>query len=114
MHIAVRRKLYLIIQDRLQHRHFRFRFDSQPFSRPGMGKSCNRTDGPRRSLLCKLKFCAGVDADLVCFFLISKNFLYFQSTSGDLHISQAVSLIIPGNFVDLCSKLRGIIPYTGI
>ena len=60
----------------------------------------------------------GINADLIHFFLpdlfvrnsfspcIGKGFFYFQASTCDLHVSEAVALVIPGNLENLCPEFR--------
>ena len=57
MRITVRRKLDLIIQDRLQNRKFRLAFYSKSLARIGSAKSCYRADGSRICLCDRCVFC---------------------------------------------------------
>ena len=116
--IAALRKDDLIIQYRLQNRHDRLSFNAQSFSRIGLSQTCNRADGSCLRFFDHLKFRAGINTDLIHFFLpdlffrnsfspcIGKRFFYFQAAACDLHVSQAVTLIIPGDLENFCTEFR--------
>ena len=118
MGIAALRKDDLIIQHRLQNRHDRLPLNTQALSRIGFGKACYRTDGSCLRFFEHLKLRTGINADLIHFFLpdlffrnsfspcIGKRFFYFQAAACDLHVSQAVTLIIPGDLENFCTEFR--------
>ena len=116
--IVALRKDDLIVQHRLQNRHDRLPLNTQALSRIGFGKACYRTDGSCLRFFEHLKLRTGINADLIHFFLpdlfvrnsfspcIGKGFFYFQASTCDLHVSEAVALVIPGNLENLCPEFR--------
>ena len=144
MHITVLRQCDPVSHDRLHYRQHRSTFRSKTLAAKSRHKPRQRTDRPRSRFLLDRIFTAGIHPDLVYFLLphfacaasvlvsaviaasgytADRTFtavadrdhlLYAQRTARHLHISQPVSLSIPGNLVDPRAKRLPVLRHSRI
>ena len=117
--IRPRRESYPVSHHRLQSGRLSLRLRAKGLSRPCLGQARHRHQFSRFHSLRGSKFIAGIGSQLQNLFLdiftlgifVGKGRANLQFAAGELEPCQAVSLSIPGNFVDLRPKFRGILPF---
>ena len=122
---GVRVRLDPIGQHRLQGRNRPGCLEAKALAGEGAAQAGDGHYRPGGGLVHKLKFCAGVDSELVRFFLpdllfrdavpaVGQEILRFQDAAGDLQVRQPGAPAVPGDLEDPGAELRRIGPRGGV